>query len=84
MSGLTYEEAREALLAGRMLRYEVEPGHVMHVWHEDSVVYAEAQMPAWSAGVVEPVCGIDRDFLRTYFLDREVTVADGEPPIGRR
>lgn len=63
---MTVDEAIAAMRAGDRVSMTVEPNHIMHVWIEDGVVFHEAQQPAWSAGVIEPVCGADRPYLREY------------------
>lgn len=68
---MTVEEAVAAMHKGARVQFTVEPGHIMHVWTEDGVMYSEAQMPAWSAGVIEPVCALSSAYLREYLANRD-------------
>jgi hypothetical protein len=70
---MTAGEAVTRVLANGCVRMTVGEGGpedpVLLVWREDSVIMSAA-VAGWSAGVVEPVCAVGSDFLRTYFDDR--------------
>jgi hypothetical protein len=71
-SPLTPDEARRAILSGGRVRLTVGTGHddpVLVVYADDGMVYSEA-VAGWSAGVLEPVCSRDSDFLRTFLTGR--------------
>ena len=62
------QEAREALCAGQRLRMVVgtapdDPTLIIYL--EDGVVISES-VAGWSAGVVEPVCALESDFLAEF------------------
>lgn len=66
-------EAVETLRAGGKVRMTVgtQPDDpVLVLWNEDGAVMSES-VAGWSAGVEEPVCGIESNFLLTYFEGRE-------------
>lgn len=72
-AAMEVERAREALSSGKRIRIVVgaeaeDPTIVLSL--DDGMVMSTA-VAGWSAGVVEPVCGLESDFLRTYLLDRE-------------
>lgn len=72
MSALTPEQARDELLAGRAVRMVVGTGSedpVLILRNDGGAIVSES-VAGWSAGVVEVVCGAERDFLRTYLLGR--------------
>jgi hypothetical protein len=65
---MTVEEARWLLNAGeslRMLVGEDPQDPTLIVWLDEHMVMSES-VAGWSAGVVEPVCGIDSDYLATF------------------
>lgn len=69
---MTMAEARERLSRGERLRMVVgenpaDPTLILHV--ADGQVISEA-VAGWSAGVTEPICPLDSDFLETFLLDR--------------
>lgn len=69
---MTPGEAVTRVLANGCVRMTVgdDPDDpVLLVWRDDRMVMSAA-VKGWSAGVVEPVCAIESDFLRTYFDDR--------------
>lgn len=74
MGTVTIEQAREALSAGGRLRVVVgtaEDDPTLLVWLQDGMVMSAA-VAGWSAGVVEPVCAFESDFLdREYLTGRE-------------
>ena len=74
---LTAPEARDAILAGERVRMTVEPGHVLHVWLDDGMVYSEC-MQGWCAGALEPVCAHDSDFLLHKYLRGELALLTTE------
>jgi hypothetical protein len=69
---MTPGEAVTRVLANGCVRMTVgdDPDDpVLLVWRDEGTVMSAA-VKGWSAGVVEPVCAIGSDFLRTYFNDR--------------
>lgn len=75
LTTMTIEEAREALRAGERLRIVIGPAAddpMIVLSLLDETVICES-VAGWSAGVVEPACFIESDYLGTY-LDREVEV----------
>lgn len=70
---LTVQRARDALNAGRRLKVTVgtDPQDpVLLVYLRDGSVMSAA-IEGWSAGVVEPVCGIGSDYLTGFLTGRE-------------
>jgi hypothetical protein len=70
---LLVQRAKDALSAGRALRIEVgnDPEDpVLIVRLEDGCVMSHA-IRGWSAGVVEPVCAIDSDYLAKFVTGRK-------------
>jgi hypothetical protein len=69
---LTPEQAIAAVRDGQTVRVQVgtDPEDpTLLVSLEDECVMSES-IAGWSAGVVEPVCAVGSDFLRTYFDGR--------------
>lgn len=65
---MTGEQAREVLIRGDKLRMVVgdEPGDpTLIIYLEDGMVISES-VEGWSAGVVEPVCELNSDFLHSF------------------
>ena len=70
------EAAREALTRGDWIKVEVgedADDPVLILTLRDGMVMSEA-VAGWSAGVVEPVCALGSDFLRTYLMGRRSVV----------
>jgi hypothetical protein len=70
---MTVEQARETLSRGQRLRMVVgenpeDPTLILYL--EDGQVISES-VAGWSAGVVEPVCPLESDFLETFLRDRQ-------------
>lgn len=92
---MTVEEAVQTIKAGARVRMTVGEGSedpVLIIWNDDGCVMSES-VAGWSAGVVEPVCGIESNFLLSYLagklaLDKillkagEAIVAVWEKPEG--
>ena len=60
--------AAQAIRAGEKVRMTVgvdQDDPVLIVWRNGAGVMSEA-IAGWSAGVCEPVCGIDSDFLMKF------------------
>lgn len=69
---MTIEQTRAALTAGRKVRIVVGEGAedpTLVLWLFEGMVLSEA-VAGWSAGVVEPVCGLDSDYLDGYVQNR--------------
>lgn len=69
---MTVEEARNTLIRGGKIVIVVGTDRddpTIELSLEDGVVMSRA-VAGWSEGVVEPVCALDSDFLRTFLLDR--------------
>lgn len=78
---LTPGQALSCVLANvcvRMTVGDAPDDPVLLVWRDDRTVMSAA-VAGWSAGVVEPVCAVDSDFLRTYFDDRHALVRAERP-----
>jgi hypothetical protein len=81
--------ARMLLERGNRLRIVVGAGEddpTLVLWLDEGMVMSES-IAGWSAGVVEPVCSISSDFLRTYLMNREAIEImqpklGGEPTTG--
>lgn len=70
-------EARELLKAGKRLRIVIGPGEqdpTIVLSLDDGMVMCES-VAGWSAGVVEPACSIESDYLASY-LDKPIEVLD--------
>jgi hypothetical protein len=76
-AAMQVEEARELLKAGRRLRIVIGPNEgdpTIVLSLDDGMVMCES-VAGWSAGVVEPACSIESDYLATY-LDKQIEVLD--------
>lgn len=70
---MTPAEALAAVRAGERVRVVVgkdvdDP--TLIVWADDGTLMSAA-VAGWSAGVLEPVCAMDSEYLTTFFDDRE-------------
>ena len=69
-------EAIRALKSGQTVRMICGDGPedpIILLTLHDEMVIAES-VAGWSAGVVEPVCGIERSFLHEYIEDRPLSL----------
>lgn len=64
---LTPGEARDAILNGERVRMHVghDPNDPVLVLHEEDGKIISEAVAGWSAGVVEPVCFSESDYLLT-------------------
>lgn len=64
---LTPEQARDAILNGQRVRMHVGtgPDDPVLVLHEENGKIISEAVAGWSAGVVEPVCFSESDYLLT-------------------
>jgi hypothetical protein len=84
---MTGAEAREILTRGGQIRIVVgvefdDPTCILSL--RDGMVLSES-VAGWSAGVVEPVCEIESDFLDEFLQDRhsvEPLIGDPRPCAG--
>lgn len=79
---LTSSEAADALRRGHAIRMAVgtDPEDpVLIVRNEDGSAVSES-IGGWSAGVVEPVCSLDSDFLEKVYLRGLLTLAPTNDP----
>lgn len=75
--GIDADAAAAAVRAGARVRMavgEAPDDPVLMVWAEDGMVMSES-IGGWSAGVVEPVCSIESDFLTNDYLRGTLEVA---------
>jgi hypothetical protein len=74
---MTLDEARGLLGEGKRLRVTVGSGAddpVVVLSLSDGTVMCES-VAGWSAGVVEPACSVESDYLATY-LDKSIEVLE--------
>lgn len=75
------EHARELLVRGYRLRLTMSNGKAMRAWVEgDAVVMSPVDADDWAAGTVEPVCGIDADYLVEWLTGARID--EREEPEG--
>lgn len=77
---MTVDQAIDALRRDGRVLVTVVPGHVLRVSLDGTTVMSEC-IDGWCAGVVEPVCQLDSEYLRQAFLaDRGLDVELPAPP----